>query len=121
MPCATESSRFIDPRTFVDKREPAVISRNPSDVMADCPLARDFTGYLAQYLLRTLFVELLVNTDFHERSSDALDYSRFTIDSLAFGDGQLVHIGWIYSYSAGLGGGCGFDPPDPGEKPGSVR
>ena len=89
--------------------------------MGDRPLDRDFTGYLKQYLLRTLFVELLVNTDFHERSSYALDYSRFVIDSLAVGHGQFVHIGWIHSYSAGFGGGCDFDPPDPGQKPSSVR
>jgi hypothetical protein len=31
--------------------------------MADCPLARDFTGYLAQYFLRRLCG--VVNTNFH--------------------------------------------------------
>jgi hypothetical protein len=49
-----------------------------------------------------------------------LDHSRSALDSLALGDGELVHAGWVHSHSARSGDSCGFDPLDPRSKSGSL-
>jgi len=45
---------------------------------------------------------------------NALDDCRFAVDPVGFGNGQLVHAGWIHTHPAGAGDRGGPDSCDPG-------
>jgi hypothetical protein len=55
-----------------------------------------------------------------EGSANALDYSRFAVDPLDVGHGQLVHTRWVHSHSSRLGRSCSFDSPYPRTKSGTL-
>jgi hypothetical protein len=48
-----------------------------------------------------------------EKNGFALDDSNNPGDSVAFGNGQLLHAGRVRTYSAGAGDRGGVDPSDP--------
>jgi len=49
-----------------------------------------------------------------------LDDCRFAVDPVGFGNGQLVHAGWIHTHPAGAGDRGGPDSCDPGPQPSCI-
>ena len=73
-------------------------------------------------LLRTSVFGDLLRADRRDAKGDlnALDDCRFAVDPVGFGNGQLVHAGWIHTHPAGSGDRCGPDSCDPGPQPSCV-